>query len=75
MRANKSGGGTMAKDTSRNFTTCVVTLLVIGSVLFSAVESVRVPTSNKRVKGEYRGKSLGRPHMELAAQKHQQLLI
>lgn len=39
------------KDTSRNFTTCVVTLFIIGSVLFSAVESVRVQT--KRVKGEY----------------------
>lgn len=41
----------MKKDTSRNFTTCVVTLFIIGSVLFSAVESVRVST--KRVKGEY----------------------
>lgn len=52
----------MTKDTSRkNFTTLVVTLLIIGSVLFSAVESVRVPTNNKRVKGEYRGKSLKAP--------------
>lgn len=41
----------MKKDTSRNFATCVVTLFIIGSVLFSAVESVRVST--KRVKGEY----------------------
>lgn len=46
--------GTMKKDTSRNFTTCVVTLFIIGSVLFSAVESVRVST--KRVKGEYHHK-------------------
>lgn len=44
----------MKKDTSRNFTTCVVTLFIIGSVLFSAVESVRVST--KRVKGEYHHK-------------------
>lgn len=55
LRAYK--GGTM-KDTSRNFTSCVVTLLIIGSVLFSAVESVRVST--KRVKGEYRRKCLQR---------------
>lgn len=49
LRAYKSG--TMKKDTSRNLATCVVTLVIIGSVLFSAVESVRVST--KRVKGEY----------------------
>lgn len=61
----------MKKDTSRNFTTSVVALFIIGSVLFSAVESVRVQTH--RVKGEYRRKSplplelhsLQQPRMEL----------